>query len=367
MPKNRETSRLRILGKFRWGLLVRLALSIFVGWFLLDLLEESTLWWPQKWPPLDSAWLTLAAGLSFPYFYFRAIRLRSLLVVASTAASAQASKEASKETSTQQAPDRYSVLASGAMAFFWTWLLPLRLGEVTRPMLLHRYTNHTVTLPVAIGAVVIERLVDALIVALMALGIYGVSFDPSRVVVRTMFQATLVAASGLLALSFAGLLVLSPLGRRLLLALRKIVPDAWRAAKWVDDVMRFIEPAQGLLPHAFRRGSIARGLRFLASTAIYWVVTVAQVVSIAKACAISLGFPAAAALVGLVGLAIQIPAGPGQLGTHQVGTYAAITLLADEATELSVPAFLALSWLFPMVTTLTVALLAWIWQRFRGD
>src|SRR6185503_15188567 len=74
-----------------------------------------------------------------------------------------------------------------------------------------------------------------------------------------------------------------------------------------------------------------RGLGLLAASLLYWALTVAQLWLVLRACGLDLGAPEAAAIVAVVGLSIQLPGGPAQVGSFQFGAALALQLFVDPA------------------------------------
>ena len=83
------------------------------------------------------------------------------------------------------------------------------------------------------------------------------------------------------------------------------------------------------------------------------------------ACGLALGPAEAAAIVGVVGLSIQLPGGPAQVGSYQVGSVLALGLFIP-AADLAGPGscFVAVSFLLGLVGAGILALPgAWLLAR----
>jgi len=81
--------------------------------------------------------------------------------------------------------------------------------------------------------------------------------------------------------------------------------------------------------------SLEHAAPFILWSLIYWAITAAQLGLVLEACGIHLSAAAAAAIVAIVGLSIQLPGGPAQAGTFQVGTGMALALYLDQGALLS--------------------------------
>ena len=109
-----------------------------------------------------------------------------------------------------------------------------------------------------------------------------------------------------------------------------------------------------------------RGLPFLAWSLIYWTLTICQLWLVVLGCGLELGFADAAAIVAIVGLAIQLPGGPAQAGSFQVGMAAALGLLTAPAQQDAASSFAALMYLLQLGGACALALPgAWLLARAR--
>jgi hypothetical protein len=112
---------------------------------------------------------------------------------------------------------------------------------------------------------------------------------------------------------------------------------------------------------------LRRSARFLLWSAAYWAVTVAQLWLVLRAAGVPVGVPEASAIVAIVGLSIQLPGGPAQAGTFQVGTSVALGLFLDPATvEGPGSTFAAVMYLLQFIGAAVVALPGlWLLARTR--
>ena len=111
---------------------------------------------------------------------------------------------------------------------------------------------------------------------------------------------------------------------------------------------------------------LRRSTRFAAWSVAYWGITVLQLWLVLQAVGLRLGPAEAAAIVAIVGLSIQLPGGPAQAGTFQVGTGVALGLFLDPATvEGPGSTFAAVMYLLQFVGAGVVALPG-IWLLARA-
>jgi hypothetical protein len=83
-------------------------------------------------------------------------------------------------------------------------------------------------------------------------------------------------------------------------------------------------------------------------------------------CGLELGFADAAAVVAIVGLAIQLPGGPAQAGSFQLGMAAALGLLTGSEQAAAASSFAALMYLLSLGGAWVLALPGvWLLARAR--
>ena len=289
--------------------------------------------------------LALAAALHGPYSLTRALRLRYALDPRVRAATGDPTARVPRDL----------LYGSGLLANLIILLMPLRLGELTRPLLLARSHIPGVGLPEAIAGVATERVVDGLlVVGLLLVGLaYATHLGPGFL---ASSAGTLQVGRGM------GLLfVAMTLGLIVLAAL----PSTWLA--------RLLRPcpariAQFVIQLAATLRGLARprsGLPLLLWSLVYWALTVLQSWLVLRACGLDLGLAEAAAVVAVVGLSIQLPGGPAQVGSYQVGGAVAMALFLP-AEDLQGPgsSFVAVSYLLGLLGAAALALPgAWLLAR----
>jgi hypothetical protein len=309
--------------------------------------------WPEQLHLPRPELLWVAAAMHLPYALVRALRLGFVLDPLVQAASGDEKRRLSRRL----------LHGSGLVSFFVVILLPLRLGELSRPLLLSRGNAPGVGFPEAVGAVAVERVVDGLmVVGMLFLGLAltgplaaGASADELNYV-RWFGQLMAVAfAVGLVVLAVAGTApqrAAKPARR-----IGSVVSPAFgeKLAGVVERVATSIEPLYEL----------RRGVPFVLWTMAYWAITVLQLWLVLQACGLELSLAPAAAIVAIIGLSIQLPGGPAQAGSFQVGTALALGLfLPAGRIEAGGASFAAVMYLLQLVGAGVLALpglglLAW--------
>lgn len=262
--------------------------------------------------------------------------------------------------------DRRALLGSGFVSFLVLLVLPFKLGEASRPILLARAKQPGVGLAEAIGVVGLERVIDGVLICAMLFG--GLALAHADLV-GAPEQLLLVQRFG----QWMGVAFVGAFGFALLAAR---APTRWgdRIGRWLGwqpalatwcarVVVRVAESFAALLG-ARRLGAM------IVISVVYWAVTVAQLWAVARACGVELSWAAAAATVAIIGLSIQLPGGPAQAGTFQVGAGAAMALFFHHADDLEratrVDGFVATMFALPLVGAALMAIPgAWLLGGLR--
>ncbi len=295
--------------------------------------------WPDPLVLPHPEWLIAAALVQIPYALLRAMRLRFVL----DSRVAEVSGDPSRRL------DARVLHGSGLVSFPIVMLLPFRLGELSRPLLLTRSGEPGIGLAESVSAIAVERVVDGLLVVGMLF--FGLAFaelagDGGQAL------AYVRGFGRLMALTFVvGLLVLIGAAAR---------PD--QIERWVVWLLPG-ELGKRAARAAVRIASTIavlfdwrRGLPFVGTSLLYWSVTVAQLGLVLHACGLPLGPAEAAAIVAIVGLGIQLPGGPAQAGSFQFGMAIALGLLTRPDQTDAASSFAALMYLLQLVGTLVLAL-----------
>lgn len=296
----------------------KLVLSAIITFCLLWGLHKSGLKMVPAWSNFAGIeWWTVpgyAATLLFVH-YFRAVRWRFLLGAIATV-------------------PRKRLITVSWVSFAAILLMPFRLGEFVRPLLI-RQKGSKLTMSAATGTVVAERVVDGLYLSLiLAVALFFVPTVhplPDTVVGLNISVAT-VRGYGytMLAVFFTAFIVIGVYyfarawAHKLTLTVFGIVskPLGEKLASMAESL------ADGL--HVFSRGGDAWG--FFLETTFYWAANVLGMWLLAWGCHIvhadgtSIGFGEACALMGMLGITILLPGPPGMLGVFQAGIYCGMAM-----------------------------------------
>ena len=223
--------------------------------------------------------------------------------------------------------------SASAVGWMLLMVLPLRLGEFARPLLIARPPpggGMPLRRSGALASVVVERIVDGIFIGLLgvvSLHLLGDAATGSKVAFAR--SASWLVAAGFFALCVA--LVLSVLFREKALWLcgRVLTPISPKLAARVASMLdAFIG--------AVHIGSGWKLLAFFGLTAFYWALTAWGLGLVADA----FGFTGLTPLMLAVVLTIQVvgvmvPAGPGMVGTMQYFTQLGLSLFVTDAVAFS--------------------------------
>ena len=319
------------------------ASSLLGGAFFLWLASGTLELWPDELTFPRPLLVVAASALVVPYAILRAFRLAYVF---------DPLVERSSDGARSRL-DRRVLYGSGWVSFFVLLVLPLKLGELSRPLLLAKSQEPGLGLTEAISGVAAERLVDGLLICGMLFGGLALSeITPSAfgalADVRWVGQAFL----GLFGVGLAVLALAARNPRRASASTRRILEGiSPRLAQRVASVVeRFALAFAGVL-------ALRQAARFLAVSGVYWGVTVAQLWLVARGCGLELGPAEASAIVALVGLSIQLPGGPAQAGIYQFGSGVALSLFFSDAIVRDAgSAFTAIMYVLQFVGTAAMAL-----------
>lgn len=281
--------------------------SLIGGVVLLVIAGRRIELWPGDLTIVHMHWLWVAVALHIPYSLVRALRLRYALdpLVAEHSGQAQA-----------RVP-RALLYGSGWVSFLTILLLPLRLGELSRPLMLARPGLPGLGLAEVTAAIATERIVDGLLVVAMLF--VGLFFGPQLAPAVAEHLAGIRAFGGWMALVFGA-------------GLGGLVWLAWAPGWWREVTVKVLGQRVGAIVHRVARAlhPLTRprfGLPFLAWSLVYWGIVIAQLTAVLHACGLTeLGPIAAATIVATIGLSIQLPGGPAQAGSFQLGAAVGLEL-----------------------------------------
>jgi glycosyltransferase 2 family protein len=232
------------------------------------------------------------------------------------------------------------------VGFLAILMLPLRMGELARPLLLKRHAG--VSMSAALGTIAIERVIDGLLVSLwLTVCLFGIpaSLSPYIWPLRLLPLGLFVGALLFLVLFLAkGDWVTRIAGRMTARVSAKL-------SATVVHVMDGFGRGLSALPN---RTAL---LQFLAMSVGYWGLNAFGVWLLARGVGLDLGAAGSVALMGVVAVGILLPSGPGFFGNFQAAALVALGLYVPaqaKATEASV--FIFTLYLAQVVFTLLVGL-----------
>src|SRR5437763_13826020 len=219
--------------------------------------------------------------------------------------------------------------SASAVGFMLLVLLPFRLGEFGRPLLIARPTpggrGPTLRRSGAFASIVVERIVDGLaigvlgIVALRMLGnaARGRYADFAR-------HASVLVALGFFALCLAVTLAFFLRDRAMQLTSAVLKPVSPRLSERASSML-------GAFISALHLGSGWKSLAFFALTALYWSMNGFALWLLAPAFGFHLDPLMVATILAVQVVGVMVPAGPGMIGTMQFFTQAGLSLFVPDA------------------------------------
>jgi glycosyltransferase 2 family protein len=219
------------------------------------------------------------------------------------------------------------VVGVGMIGIAAIMFAPLRMGEAARPVLLAR--DGKVSFFQALGAAGAERVVDGFVLTIVAAIALTCSTPlsplpdhlgtmplPVSIIPHAIYAAALVFAGAFAALSvFYGARVFA---RRITHTL--LNPISPKLADFVTSTLERLADGLKVL------GSPSNRVRFFGETLLYWACNFGAQWALMRGCGIEGGFAAAAVSLGVLGLGVIVPAGPGLFGAFQLGTYCGLAL-----------------------------------------
>jgi uncharacterized protein (TIRG00374 family) len=207
-------------------------------------------------------------------------------------------------------------------------LMPLRAGEFVRPYMIRQ--RGRLSIAAATGTIGAERIIDGLFLT-VALGIclqiaHPLSPLPDHIgklqipVAAVPFYAYVSLSGFLGAFALMGLFYWRPaLGHRVVARTLGLVSQQL-ASKVADFVARTADGLQ-FLPN------LRYFVPFLLETTLYWGTNALSMWVLARGCGIdSITFVQACVVMGVLGVGILVPAGPGLFGAFQASTYAGLAM-----------------------------------------
>lgn len=211
-------------------------------------------------------------------------------------------------------------LAVGLAGYMWIAALPLRIGELARPLLLAERNG----IPVArsLGVVAVERVIDGLIVCGMFFaGAAGTTLGDAHPTVRAVAWTTMALFAGGLVLLVVLAWRPAGLGATVQAALGRVAP------RLADALARFATGVGEGLRQLPRAGALAS---FVVVTLAYWACNVGGMWLLARGIGLPLSIADATVLTAVMNLVLVAPGGPAQLGTFQGGVALGLALLVPD-------------------------------------
>jgi uncharacterized protein (TIRG00374 family) len=227
------------------------------------------------------------------------------------------------------APDisEQRVVGVGLIGLATIMFAPLRMGEAARPYLLAR--DGKVTFFQALGAAGAERVVDGLVLTLSSALALTLSTPisplpdhlgdvalPVSIIPRAIYVAAVIFTGGALALTV--FYAARGFARKVTLTL--LSPLSSKLANFVTGTLERLADGLSVL------GSPENRLRFFGETLLYWLCQLIAQWLLMRACGIQASVAQACVTLGVLGLGVIVPAGPGLFGAFQIGTYSGLAL-----------------------------------------
>ena len=258
------------------------------------------------------------------------------------------------------------VVGIGLIGIAAIMFAPLRMGEAARPYLLAR--DGRVSFFQALGGAGAERVVDGLILTLVSALAMALSTPisplpnhlgsmplPVSIIPRAIYVACVIFSSGFLALIvFYGARVFARRVTNTLLS-----PISPKLANFVTSTLERLADGLKVL------GSPSDRRQFFAETLLYWGCQLLGQWLLMRGCGIEGTFAEACVSLGVLGLGVIVPAGPGLFGAFQIGTYSGLALFFPLAVLVSSGAAIVfVSYAVQLVSmALSLALGFWLLAR----
>ena len=196
------------------------------------------------------------------------------------------------------------------IGFLFVWILPARLGEITRPYLLQQ--NSKLGLSPAMGSIVLERLIDAtFLVVLLTICLPALQL-PGMILSAFKGFVLIILAAVVLVLLWS----LPSFRQRFFQVVSKVLPTSWlEFLTGVADT--FYSGMQAVM-------SGKKLLLILALTSVIWGAALAAFLVLFRSMDLHLGLLAGITLLVLICLGIALPAAPGFIGNYHYACLVAL-------------------------------------------
>jgi hypothetical protein len=236
-------------------------------------------------------------------------------------------------------PSFQKLNSAGGIGFMALVVMPFRLGELARPLLIAE--KGKIRRSAAMASVVVERVVDGIAMALVLI----VALLFSTPATKSEATLTWVRGGGLIVFAafFALLVFLVVAYVKRELAVR-VVDRLTRpvSAKLAQKLAGMLDAFIGGLKVVPDRRKIAL---FFVLTAVYWGINGFGLALLARGFGLQLELAAAFAVLGVLVVGVMIPAGPGMLGTFQGAVIVGMQLFFPEpASNAAIQAYAWVLW-----------------------
>ena len=218
--------------------------------------------------------------------------------------------------------------SASAVGFMLLMLLPLRLGEFARPLLIARPSEGrgpALRRSGAMASVVVERIVDGIFIGLLGVvSLRTLGDSATGRYVGFARKASVLVALGFFGLCVALLLAFFLRARAVAFVRGLLQPLSPRLAERVSSVM------EGFIS-ALHLGSGWKVLAFFLLTAVYWGLNAIGLGVLAPAFGFTaLGPLMLATILTTQVVGVMVPAGPGMVGTMQLATQIGLSLFVAD-------------------------------------
>lgn len=249
-------------------------------------------------------------------------------------------------------------------------LLPLRSGELVRPMMIRKDT--TISGWAATGTIAAERIIDGVLVSLfLLLGLLGSTpLDPlpdrignlavpARLIPGLAYSALLLFGCAFTAMG----LFYAKHDLAVNLVERTVGRVSPRLATWLTTRVEQLASGLGFLPKA----SLA--WPFIGLSVLYWLLNAAATQALGIGCGLEgMSFSIACVSMGVLALGILLPNAPGYFGAFQVAVYASLAMYYPPGEiDSKGAAFVFVQYVVQSAVTLGAAGVAWLVERNRRD
>jgi hypothetical protein len=222
------------------------------------------------------------------------------------------------------------VLGIGLIGSAAILFAPLRMGEVVRPYMI---ASRRISFTQAAGTIAAERVIDGLVISvILFLGLQlstPLSPLPHHLGKLPLPVAAVPAAAyGALTLFTCAFLAMAvfywrrDLARRLTRAV--IGPFSEKLAGWFTERVEHLADGLKFLP------STKHSLPFLRETLLYWFLNTFSMWVLLRGTGIEASFAQTGVAMGVLGVGILVPAGPGFFGAFQLSIYSALAMFFPE-------------------------------------